>query len=267
MNQKVSAHKRSVVNGLLTVKHSEQLSVNLIRIVFSCDRHIEFDPLWIGPHSKLLFPLDNNKIIFPQTNEDNKIIWQEGTRERVRTYSIRHYNQAENTITIDFVVHETGIATLWAQQAKVGDRIGLIALGAKNRFDQNKQLILLGDIAAMPAICYTLENLPLGQKATAIIEIRDQQDKLIPLSLAKSAEVNWVVTPHGQPSQLIAQMSKLNLTVNPDNTIFLGGMESSIAQAMRHFIKQQFATLPSDAINLISFWREGFAEGQFKHHD
>jgi len=265
MNQKVSGHKRSIVNGILTVKQSERLSLNLIRIIFNCDKKCEFDPLWIGPHAKLLFPQESGgEIIFPQTNVDNKIIWQDGTRERVRTYSIRNYN--DNTIVIDFVVHQTGIATLWAQQAKIGDSIGLIAMGAKNRFDENKQLILLGDIAAMPAICYTLEHLPAGQKAIAIIEVRDEQDKL-PLALTKSAQLQWVVTPCGDDSQLINQFAKLNLSVDQQNTLFWGGMESSIAQSMRHFLKDHFTALPNDAIHFISYWREGFAEGQFRHHD
>ncbi|WP_392564288.1 siderophore-interacting protein [Orbus wheelerorum] len=267
MNQKVSAHKRSIINGILTVKQSERLSPNLIRIIFNCDKTFEFDPLWIGPHAKLLFPIKGSRdIVFPQANEENKIIWQDGTRERVRTYSIRSYNKADNTIAVDFVVHDSGIATLWAQQAKIGDCIGLIAMGAKNRFDESKQLVLLGDIAAMPAICYILENLPQGQKAIAVIEVRDEQDKL-PLTITGSAQLTWIVTPYGQDSQLINQLTKLNLTIDPQNTIFWGGMESSIAQAIRHFLKDNFATLPSDAMHFISYWREGFAEGQFKHHD
>ncbi|WP_392562578.1 siderophore-interacting protein [Orbus sturtevantii] len=267
MKQKTSAHKRSVINGILTVKQCERLSINLIRVIFNCDKKIEFDPLWIGPHAKLLFPsVSNDDIIFPQTNEDNKIIWANGTREQVRTYSIRNYNQDNNVVVIDFVVHESGIATQWAQQANVGDNIGLIAMGAKNRFDNNKQLILIGDIAAMPAICYTLEHLPQGQKALAIIEVRDEKDKL-PLTLTQPTELIWLVTPQGHDTKLISQLTQSVSTVDQENALFWGGMESSIAQSIRRFLKEHFTALPSDSIHLISYWREGFAEGQFKHHD
>lgn len=267
MNVKTSAHKRTVINGLLTVKESLKLSANLIRIVFTCDKTLNVDPQWIGPHLKLLFPLSGSKEIhFPQMNEESKIIWQEGVRERVRTYSVRNYNSVDNTMAIDFVVHQHGIATTWAQQAKAGDTIGLVAMGSKNRFDENIQLILLGDISALPAISYTLEHLPAYQKAIAIIEVRDEQDK-ITINVAKHAMLKCAVTPQGEQSKLIDMVNQLNLAQDDDSLVFWGGMESSVSQALRHHLKANFSQVPADSIRLISYWREGFAEGQFKHHD
>lgn len=266
MHQKTSSHKKKSINGLLTVESSRQLSNNLIEIVFSCDKKLEIDPLWIGPHLKLLFPVANcSEIVFPSINEEGKIIWQEGTRERVRTYSIRRYDEKSNTIAVHFVIHQQGVATIWAQNAQVGDRIGLVAMGSKRRFDEISQLTLLGDISAMPAICYTLEHLPANQKTVAIIEVRDEKDKLS-LALPEYAQLHWLVTPQGSPSQIMTKLEQLQLTVD-DNALFWGGMESSVSQSLRHFLKDHFANLSSDSTRLISYWREGFAEGQFKHHD
>ncbi|RKS87371.1 NADPH-dependent ferric siderophore reductase [Orbus hercynius] len=265
--EQTSGHKRNVINGLLTVTNIVSLSSNLIRIVLCCDKKLAVDPNWIGPHLKLLFPAENSQdIIFPQTNEENKIIWQDGVRERVRTYSIRDYNENDNSLSVDFVVHQHGVATSWAQQAKIGDCIGLVAMGSKNRFDETVKFVLLGDIAAMPAICYTLEHLPAKQHVTAIIEVRDEQDK-VTLNLPESATLSWLVTPKDQPSQLISTLTQLKLDTADSQLVFWGGMESSLAQSLRHYIKAQFTALSGDCVRLISYWREGYAEGQFKHHD
>lgn len=262
-----SAHKRKVINSLLTVTKIEKLSNNLLKVEFSCEQKLIVDPLWIGPHLKLLFPsVGQQEITFPQLNEDNKIIWQDGLRERVRTYSIRQYNESNNTLVVYFVIHQHGIATMWAQNAQVGDQIGLVAMGSKRQFDETSQLILLGDIAAMPAICYTLEHLPAKQKAFAIIEVRDEQDQ-VSLKLPANAQVTWLVTPPGRPSQLIEQIAQLPVAMDDSNLLFWGGMESSISQALRHYLKDRFTNLSSEATRLISYWREGYAEGQFKHHD
>lgn len=267
MSEQTTAHKRKILNCILSVISRQQLSANLLKIVFSCDKPLDVDPLWVGPHVKLLFPLDGSQeITFPQINEDNKIIWQDGLRERVRTYSIRDYDQQHNTLTIYFVIHQEGVATTWAQQAKVGDKIGVVAMGSKRRFDESSQLVLLGDIAAMPAICYTLQHLPANQQAKAIIEVRDQHDQEA-LNLSANAQVTWLVTPQGQPTKLIEQVKQLDIAIDQDNLLFWGGMESSLSQALRHLLKERFVNLSSEATRLISYWREGYAEGQFKHHD
>lgn len=265
MNNKASGHKRTVINGLLTVNEMTTLSNNLIRIVFSCDKKLNVDPLWIGPHLKLLFPTDSGEVIFPAVNEENKVIWQEGLREKVRTYSVRYYDVANNLLTIDFVIHEKGIATTWAQHAKVNDTIGILGMGSKNKFDSAKQLVLLGDISAMPAICYTLEQLPKDQKAIAIIEVRSESDK-VALNLSPLAKIEWIVSPQGT-SQLIAAINQLPISTDDANLFFWGGMESSLSQEVRRSLKNDYTQLPADAIQLISYWREGYAEGEFKHHD
>lgn len=268
MNETSVNHKRIVVNELLKVKVIWKLSNNLIRIVFSSDKPLAINPQWIGPHVKLLFPNASGEIIFPAINEENKIIWQEGMRQNVRTYSIRnysHYNYQEYYLTIDFVIHSAGIATTWAQQANIGDVIGLVGMGAKKTFDKAEQLFFVGDISAMPAISYSLEHLPADQKALAIIEV-PHQDDILPLQVSSTVQIEWLVTSKGK-SQLLAKVASIINTVKHDKLLIWGGMESSICQQIRQYLIDQFPDLPREVIQLIGYWREGFAEGEFKHHD
>lgn len=256
---------RIIVNGLLTVIKVEQLSQNFIRIYFSCDKSLQINPLWIGPHLKLLFADPISKTItFPEFDEKGKVVLNENVRKLIRTYSIRKYDVITNQLVIDFAIHTNGVATLWAQGAKGGDQIGLIGMGSKNTYNQD-HLVLIGDMAAVPAICYSLEHLPNDQKASAFIEVKHQSD-VMPLSKNDNVEINWLITNSQQANQLIETVLKADLTYYPQ-ILFWGGMESSLAQQLRHALKDKYTHLSSEAIQIISYWREGFAEGEFRHRE
>ncbi|MDF7667585.1 siderophore-interacting protein [Orbaceae bacterium ESL0727] len=262
--------KRVPINARLTVLSINRLSQNLIRICFSSDKTLTVNPLWIGPHLKLLFAdPKTNELVFPDYDENNKIIWQDGMRQRVRTYSVRHYDVTTNQLMIDFVVHQTGIATLWAQQAKVGDQVGLVGMGAKCKFDDSnvtqRKLVLIGDISAMPTICYTIENMPKDCDVAAFIEVNDSHDVLQSLN-EKQRDIHWIVRKKGEASQLMATVIHHDF-MNNEQLFFWGGVESTLAQQMRHALDDKYPNLASDAIQIISYWREGCAEGEFRHRE
>lgn len=264
MKNKESTHKRVILNGLLTVINTKRLSSNIIEIIFKSAKAFTLDPLRLGPHLKLLFPDSNGDLCFPNVNDENKVILQAGILEKARTYSIRHYDPINQLITVNFVVHEQGLATTWAQSAKEGDVIGLIGLGAKTNFDERKVFILLGDIAAMPAICYSLEQAPSSQRMLAIIEVKNESD-IQPMQLSSSKQVTWLVK-QGAESKLSQAITQLAIHHDEDIIIW-GGMEAALAQQLRHNLCDCFTHLSKDAIHLISYWRIGFAEGQFKHRN
>ena len=256
---------RIIVNGLLTVNKVERLSHNFIRIYFSCDKSLQINPLWVGPHLKLLFADPITKaIIFPEFDEKGKVLLTDNVRKLARTYSIRQYDKITNQLVVDFAIHANGVATLWAQCAKDGDQIGLIGMGSKTVFD-NSYLVLIGDMAAVPAICYSLEHLPDNQKASAFIEVNHQSD-VMPLPKNDNVEINWLIANSQQPNQLIEAILKADFAYHPQ-LLFWGGMESSLAQQLRHAIKDKYPDLKADAVQIISYWREGFAEGEFCRRD
>ncbi|OCG01094.1 siderophore-interacting protein [Gilliamella sp. wkB112] len=256
---------RVIVNGLLTVIKVEHLSSNFIRIYFSCDKSLQINPLWVGPHLKLIFADPITKAItFPGFDEKGKLLLTENVRKLARTYSIRKYDEVTNQLVIDFAIHAKGIAILWAQSAKESDQIGLFGMGSKTVFE-NSYLVLIGDIAAVPAICYSLENLPDNQKASAFIEVKHQSD-VMPLPNNDNVEINWLIANSLQPNQLIDSVIAANLPTH-DDLLFWGGMESSLAQQLRHAIKDKYSDLNADAVQIISYWREGFAEGEFRHRE
>lgn len=259
MPTKKRMNEKKILNATLTVESVTKISKNFIRILFSSNKIIEVNSDWAAPTIKLCFPL-NGLITFPEMNAENKIVWQEGLRERVRTYTMLNHDKASGFITIDFVIHPVGIATNWAQHAKKGDQIGAIRIGSKTCFEAPKKWLFLGDIAALPAISYFLANLPEGHDAQAIVEIRDESDK-IKFKNMECAE--FILNPNEDPTVLLNALKLVNLS---SEMKIIGGMESDKARVIRLYLKENHANLNLD-VKLISYWRQGFAEGEFKHID
>ena len=257
--------RKAIINALLKVIKVEQLSHSFLRLHFSCDKPLMVNPNWICPHLKLLFadPL-TDEITFPQLDENNKIMVNDRIRQLARSYSIRGYDQSTNQLIIDFAIHSHGLATCWAQKAKVGDQVGIVGTAGKLEFD-NQFLVLMGDISAAPTICYTVENLPNSQKALAFIEVNHKTD-IVELTINKNVTVQWFVKDVNAPNQLIEAVMNIDLS-DQENILFWGGMERSLAQQLRHSIKDKYLNLEPNAIQITSYWREGFAEGEFKHRD
>ena len=265
MTDKPKKSKKLIVNALLTVLKVEKISPSFIRVQFSSNKPFDVDSAWVCPHVKLLFPEPiTGEILFPKLDEDNKIVVSDKVRQLARSYSVREFDSVTNQLFIDFAIHESGLATVWSRHTKVGDQIGLVGSAGKLSFTDNC-LVLMGDISAAPAICYTLEHLPEKQKVYAFILVNHPKD-IVPLPDNENVQVNWLIQDNTKPNQLVDVVINTEFT-EQDKLMFWGGMESSLAQQLRRALKDKYTQLAPEAIHITSYWREGFAEGEFKHRD
>ncbi|OTP89100.1 hypothetical protein B6D12_05665 [Gilliamella apicola] len=265
MTDKPQKSKKLIVNALLTVLKVEKISPSFIRVQFSSNKPFDVDSAWVCPHVKLLFPEPiTGEILFPKLDEDNKIVVSDKVRQLARSYSVREFDSVTNQLFIDFAIHESGLATVWSRHAKVGDQIGLVGSAGKLSFTDNC-LVLMGDISAAPAICYTLEHLPEKQKVYAFILVNHPKD-IVPLPDNENVQVNWLIQDNTKPNQLVDLVINTEFA-EQDKLMFWGGMESSLAQQLRRALKDKYTQLAPEAIHITSYWREGFAEGEFKHRD
>ena len=265
MTDRPQKSKKLIVNALLTVLKVEKISPSFIRVQFSSNKPFDVDSAWVCPHVKLLFPEPiTGEILFPKLDEDNKIVVSDKVRQLARSYSVREFDSVTNQLFIDFAIHESGLATVWSRHAKVGDQIGMVGSAGKLSFTDNC-LVLMGDISAAPAICYTLEHLPEKQKVYAFILVNHPKD-IVPLPDNENVQVNWLIQDNTKPNQLVDVVINTEFA-EQDKLMFWGGMESSLAQQLRRALKDKYTQLAPEAIHITSYWREGFAEGEFKHRD
>ena len=138
----------------------------MLRITFSGDLD-GFMSLGFDDHIKLFFP------------DAPPILVDGELRTPSRDYTPRRYDAAAGTLDVEFVLHDAGPATRWAEQAKTGQELQIG--GPRGSFiiplDFDWHL-LMGDDTALPAIARRLSELPAGARAVVIAEVDGPTDEL-----------------------------------------------------------------------------------------
>lgn len=196
----------------------ERLSPAFVRLELASPALVDFgvDGRLYDQRIKLVFPNDaGNLPSFEGADESWFTTWLDipvAERGHMRTYTIRAVRGtgADTRLVVDFVLHlvegATGPASSWASQAGVGDRLVLLAprRGVPYggiEFDPGKarNLLLVGDETAAPAIGSILEDLPVDAKGTVFLETPAGAD-VLQLSGPAGIDVRWLPrdgAPHG----------------------------------------------------------------------
>ncbi len=174
---------------------------------------------------------------------------------RLRSYTVRAWDPAARELALDVVVHgDEGLGGPWAAAARPGDR--LLLLGPGGAYSPSPDAdwhLLVADESALPAVAVTLEHLPAGARALAVVEVEGPWDEL-PLA-APGAEVRWVHRdgrPVGQA--LLAAVRALDW---PDGTphAFVHG-EAGFVKELRAYLRIERG-LPREALSVSGYWRLG----------
>ncbi|BBQ82147.1 TPA: siderophore-interacting protein [Kluyvera ascorbata] len=107
----------------LTVLRVERISDAFQRVVLGGEALDGFSSRGFDDHTKLFFP-EAGMNITPPTVTDEGIVWAEGVRPPSRDYTPL-YNAERHELAYDFFIHEGGVASRWAMNAKVGDTLTL----------------------------------------------------------------------------------------------------------------------------------------------
>jgi NADPH-dependent ferric siderophore reductase len=161
----------------LTVQRVDNIAAHMIRVTLGGDLD-GFTSLGFDDHVKLFFP--NGKI-----GEDGQ------PQADSRDYTPRRYDAAASTLDIEFVIHDAGPATRWAEQAQPGQTLEIGGPRGSfiipNNFDWH---LLIGDDTALPAIARRVAELPAGTRVVVLAEVDGKADEI---ELAGDADlsVTW----------------------------------------------------------------------------
>lgn len=95
---------------LLTVDTVVRLTPHMVRIGFTSDDLAGFISLSFDDHIKLFFPAEDGGV------------------EQMRDYTPRRFDVATGRLTIDFAVHDAGVATAWALRSATRARLSAVCL-------------------------------------------------------------------------------------------------------------------------------------------
>jgi NADPH-dependent ferric siderophore reductase len=237
----------------LDVVRVDKIAAHMIRVTLGGDLD-GFLSLGFDDHVKLFFPTGR--------------VGTDGEPEYdSRDYTPRRYDATANTLDIEFVLHDAGPATRWAEQVRAGQtlRIGgprgsfVIPL----TFDWH---LLIGDDTGLPAIARRLEELPAGTRAVALIEV-DGADDEVPLPSAADVTVTYVHRNGAEPGTTDALSRALASLTFPKGDYYAWvACESLIAKALRAHLIANHAANPK-WIRAAGYWRRGAVAVHENHND
>jgi NADPH-dependent ferric siderophore reductase len=184
-----------------------------------------------------------------------------------RDYTPRRYDPQAKTLDIEFVLHDAGPATAWAEQAKAGQ---MLRVGGPRgsfvipfTFDWH---LLIGDDTGLPAIARRLEELPAGTRAVVLAEVDTPADEV---AFKSKAEVSVTYVHRngaeaGSTDVLARGLKSLKL---PKGDYYAWvACESLTAKALRAQLITDHGANPK-WIRAAGYWRRGAVAVHENHND
>jgi NADPH-dependent ferric siderophore reductase len=171
-----------------------------------------------------------------------------------RNYSVRAFDPARAEMTVDFVVHDGGVAAQWAKRAAPGDEVELSRPRSWYRPPPDLEWQLLAaDLAGLPALARILEERDPAVPAHVIVEVRDEQE-LATLPAAPDVTVECSAgTGNGiARSVLSARVRAHPLPVGAGYVWFAG--EAGEARRIRKYLRTERGW-GRDRLDAVGYWR------------
>jgi NADPH-dependent ferric siderophore reductase len=201
----------------LTVQTVVKLTPHMLRIGFTSDDLQDFVSLSADDHVKLFFPA-------------------EGGRDCMRDYTPRYFDTEQGTISIDFAMHDAGVATKWAAAAKVGDQLEIGGPRGSAVIPKDFDWYwLIGDETALPAIGRWLEEAPAGLMVTTVVII-DSDDDRQSISTKATWTPIWLPRNGAKDDAGLLQATLAGREVPSGDGFVWIAAEGSIARSLRTYV-------------------------------
>lgn len=256
--------RRNPTVNLGRVSRVERLTPHMTRVVLGGPGLSGFSAGQYTDHYvKLLFPADG--VTYPEPFDLQRIreSLPRDQQPRMRTYTVRRWDAGTAELTIDVVHHgDEGLAGPWAARVQPGDEVRFLGPGGAYAPDPEVGWHLLaGDESALPAIAATLENLPAGARAHALIEVAgpDEEQKIVP---SADATVTWL--HRGQAPVGTALVDAVTALAFPPGSVqaFVHGEAGLVRRLRRHLLIER--ALPRDRVSISGYWRLGHDEDRWQ---
>ncbi|CAM4216942.1 siderophore-interacting protein [Vibrio agarivorans] len=251
--------KRKMVPKSLTVIATSKLSNNYLRIRFSGEDLARMPEDCTGDYIKLIFSQNGSAEIGELG---------EGQRPIMRTYTIRHFDPMNQTLDVDFVLHDSeqssGVASKWAANAQVGDTIKIGGPGHSDTvpFDLS-HYVMFADMTSLPALSATVAQLSAKPSGDIYIQVSDNTDRQAlegEIDAPKGMQLHWLVASPHQPA-LRSAVDSISLPHNQAGVWC--ACEFSQMRAIRRHISDHFE-LERSHCYFSSYWKDGVTEDGHK---
>lgn len=244
---------------LIEVVSVQDITPHMRRLTFTC-QDLERFATDEDFHIKLYLPRAAGTVPeWPSVGADGIPRHPSGEAAAIaRRYTIRRIDTVSQTFDIDFVVHDSaGPGSGFAENAEIGDIIGMTGPGGGAAPLDRDWYLFAGDETALPAIARILELLPDTATGTALIEVEDDAERQV---LDTKADINVEWRNRRQEDSCLADVVRAVDMPKDGRSIFVwAACEFTEFRAIRSYIRND-CRLRKDQHLIVSYWRRGEAE-------
>lgn len=172
----------------------------------------------------------------------------------VRTYTVRGWDAVTGLLTIDFVVHEGGIAATWALGAEPGHVVGVnTPRGLYAPADGIRWQLLVADATGLPAALRLAEQAPAGVRTRVVLEVSDDRDEQRP-DLPAGVELTWVHGGNGHGPSRVEEIVRASEFPKEPGYVWVAG-ETRVTRGVRRYLRHELR-LPASAYKVVGYWTE-----------
>ena len=236
-----------------TVIRTRDLTPSMRRVVFGVSGYASTG---VGDeYLRLIFPARRGEdpILPAVTNGD--LDYGSIDLRTMRTYTVRHFCPETGEVTIDFVIHDGGVAAEWARTAAPGDRVGLNT--PDGMYDPPAGLewqFLVADCAALPAAARLIESAPAGVRTRAILEVPGPLHRL-DLAAPPGVEITWIYGGNGHCASRLEHVVRSLPRPGGIGYVWVAG-ETRELRGVRRYLRRELG-LPSTAYKTVGYWTDG----------
>src|SRR5690348_2380538 len=220
----------------LRVLRTERLTPHMIRIVAGGDGIADFTPnAFTDAYVKVLFKVPGVEYPEPFDVQECRATLPREHWPRMRSYTVRAFDPQAGELVLDFVHHgDEGIAGPWAASARVGD-----------------ELLLSGHESALPAIAASLEALPAGVPAHAVILVENADEEQALVTKA-DAQITWLHrSAGGDVAAAVRELPWRDGVVQA----FVHGEAGFVRDLRRYLLDER--GVRRELLSISGYWREG----------
>lgn len=201
------------------VRRALRLSPAFLRVVLESPAFEHLASHGFDTRFKMVFPGPTGQL--PELHRDREDWFEkwratpDEVRSPVRTYTVRDVVEEDGNrlLVVDLVVHEHGIqgpACRWALSARPGDEVQVIAphrgnaeyYGTEFEPDGRRELLLVADETAVPALARIFADLEPGYSGRAFVEVPTRAD-ILDIPAPDGIDVTWLVRQDAEYGTLL----------------------------------------------------------------
>lgn len=232
---------------------SELIANSFYRITFGGDALEGFISPGFDDHIKVFFPdPKTGEFHLPEITEDG-VVWKDGIRPVARDYTPLFFDADSRRLTLDFYVHDAGVASDWAARAKPGDAL---AIGGPRGSlvvpdDYDFQLYVC-DETGFPAFKRRLQTLSGSQ--IRLFAWADEATGKQYLEAVDNVEVTWLGSGTMNRQSVPGLIARLDDIALPDEDYFiwLTGEGEAVKLLSDYFTGPRGRE--SDLVRAVAYW-------------